>query len=141
LLGPLPDDRLDRIKDRLKPANRDDDHLRSRAKLASRVDRVSRRAFGLSLYGARPAWLRDAAMLAHIESGRPDTATLAEFCRFLAGWTEPRFPIAGADLLAAGIKPGPEMGRLLAELEAWWVAADFLPDRDACLARLSERRV
>jgi poly(A) polymerase len=140
LLGLLPDDRLDRIKDRLKPANRDDDHLRSRAKLASRVDRVSRRAFGPALHGARPAWLRDAAMLAHVDAGQPDAATLAEFCRFIAGWTEPRFPLTGADLLAAGIKPGPEMGRLLAELEAWWVAADFLPDRDACLARLSERR-
>jgi poly(A) polymerase len=136
LLGPLPAGRLDWIKDRLKPANRDDDHLRSRAKLVHRVDLVSRHAFGQALYGAQPPWLRDAAMLAHIDSGQPDGATLAEFCRFAAGWTEPRFPLKGADLLATGIEPGPGMGRSLAELEAWWVAADFLPDREACLARL-----
>jgi poly(A) polymerase len=43
------------------------------------------------------------------------------------GWTRPAFPISGADLKAAGMSPSPAMGRILSELEAWWVAQDF-PD-------------
>jgi poly(A) polymerase len=42
-------------------------------------------------------------------------------------WTRPVFPISGADLKAAGMTPSPEMGRILGDLEAWWVAEDF-PD-------------
>jgi hypothetical protein len=30
------------------------------------------------------------------------------------------------------------MGRILAELERWWVEADFAPDREVCLAKLKE---
>lgn len=43
------------------------------------------------------------------------------------GWQRPEFPISGADLKAVGLTPGPRMGRVLTELEAWWVAEDF-PD-------------
>ncbi len=43
------------------------------------------------------------------------------------GWTRPAFPITGADLKAAGISPSPAMGRILTDLESWWVAEDF-PD-------------
>ena len=31
---------------------------------------------------------------------------------------------------------GPAIGQLLAAVEAWWIAADFEPDRAACLAEL-----
>ena len=43
------------------------------------------------------------------------------------GWTRPDFPISGADLKAAGMSPSPAMGRILSDLEAWWVGEDF-PD-------------
>lgn len=42
-------------------------------------------------------------------------------------WERPQFPITGADLKAAGLSPSPQMGRILNDLEAWWVAEDF-PD-------------
>jgi len=32
--------------------------------------------------------------------------------------------------------PGPEVGRILTELEAWWEAGDFRADRQACLYQL-----
>ncbi len=44
------------------------------------------------------------------------------------GWERPRFPITGRDAMAAGVPEGPEVGRLLEALEAWWLAEDFLPD-------------
>ena len=40
-------------------------------------------------------------------------------------WQRPAFPITGADLKAAGMRPGPRMGRLLEDLENWWIAEDF----------------
>ncbi|WP_448204322.1 CCA tRNA nucleotidyltransferase [Azospirillum sp. sgz302134] len=45
-----------------------------------------------------------------------------------------KLPIAGRDLLAMGLTRGPEVGRLLKEVEAWWIAEDFRPGREECLA-------
>jgi poly(A) polymerase len=55
----------------------------------------------------------------------------------LAGsWTPPDLPIGGNDALALGLKPGPKVGALIEAVERWWIAGDFLADRDACLAEL-----
>jgi poly(A) polymerase len=124
------------LKIRLKLSNRDDDHLRSLGILADRAAPVLRRKFGQALYSAEPAWVRDAAMLASVETGAPDAATLVELMNFIGGWTEPKFPLTGADLQAAGLKPGPDMGLILAELERRWVEADFAPDRTGLLEKL-----
>lgn len=50
----------------------------------------------------------------------------------------PVFPVSGDDLIAAGMAPGPAMGAVLADLEAWWIAQDCTPDRRALLARLQK---
>lgn len=44
---------------------------------------------------------------------------------FALGWKKPRFPVKGADLLAAGAAAGPEVGERLKALEEKWAAADF----------------
>jgi poly(A) polymerase len=59
-------------------------------------------------------------------------AALAEARR----WTPPTLPISGADALALGLKPGPQVGALLEAVERWWIAGDFSADRAACLAEL-----
>lgn len=59
---------------------------------------------------------------------------------FAARWAAPTLPVAGADALALGLEPGPEIGALLREVEAWWRSQDFTPDREACLARLKKVR-
>ena len=51
----------------------------------------------------------------------------------------PPFPLSGRDLLDRGIPAGPEVGRLLREMEDWWIAQAFHPDRTACLAELERR--
>ena len=53
-----------------------------------------------------------------------------------ATWRPPRFPLKGRDAVARGVPPGPDVGRLAEEVEAWWIGQDFAPDRAACLARL-----
>ena len=51
----------------------------------------------------------------------------------------PPFPLAGRDLRARGVPPGPALGRLLRDLEDWWIARAFRPDRAECLAELERR--
>ena len=64
----------------------------------------------------------------------PDDAAA---CLALAGhWRPPPFPLSGADLLARGVRPGPELGRLLEAVRRWWEEEDFAPGREACLERL-----
>jgi poly(A) polymerase len=53
-------------------------------------------------------------------------------------WTPPAFPLAGQDVTALGIPPGPRIGRLLKAVRAWWEASNFTADRAACLAHLKE---
>ena len=54
-------------------------------------------------------------------------------------WPRPDFPIRGRDVAALGISAGPEIGRLLKDLENWWIAGDFAADRDHGLAELKRR--
>ncbi|MDX2155536.1 MAG: CCA tRNA nucleotidyltransferase [Hyphomicrobiaceae bacterium] len=77
---------------------------------------------------------RHAAALLGIDPGQRSVATLID--RIAREWPPPHFPVAGADLLRAGIAPGPRIGQLLAELERWWIDADF-PEDAAVQARLA----
>jgi poly(A) polymerase len=61
---------------------------------------------------------------------------LAELLAIARDWTPPVFPIAGRDITALGIPPGPRVGRLLDAVHFWWETGDFIADRAACLAYL-----
>ena len=52
------------------------------------------------------------------------------------GWERPRFPLTGRDAMAAGVPEGPEVGRILAALEEWWIGQDFAPDEAALREKL-----
>lgn len=45
----------------------------------------------------------------------------------LARWTPPTFPITGKDIVARGVRPGPEVASILQAVEKQWVAAQFPP--------------
>ncbi|MDB5592207.1 CCA tRNA nucleotidyltransferase [Enterovirga sp.] len=60
--------------------------------------------------------------------GEPRPVLTAEAARLLARYRAgeaqpPRFPLTGADLVAAGLAPGREIGRRLAEAREAWLAA------------------
>ncbi|MDQ3079187.1 MAG: CCA tRNA nucleotidyltransferase [Pseudomonadota bacterium] len=52
-------------------------------------------------------------------AGRPQDAA------DIADWIIPRLPLTGGDLVARGVKQGPDVARLLREVERKWVAAGF----------------
>jgi tRNA nucleotidyltransferase/poly(A) polymerase len=100
----------------------------SEAELAKRLYRLGTRG------------LRDRLMLAQArerEAGNETTAAaLKRQIAFTAGWQRPVFPLKGADLLASGMAPGPQVGRLLKELEQRWIDSGFALSRPELLAEL-----
>lgn len=94
------------------------------------------------LYRLGAETFRDLVLLAWA-----DTATGAspprdaEGWRTLLGraetWRVPRLPIGGDDVMKLGVASGPEVGRLLGEVEAWWVDGDFQAGRTQALEQLA----
>jgi len=67
-----------------------------------------------------------------------DTGILGagEVCRLRGAardWTLPALPVSGEDLIAAGHKPGPDLGRRLALAREAFIASDFSLEREALL--------
>jgi len=46
----------------------------------------------------------------------------------LEGWEIPRLPLKGGDIVSRGVSAGPEVARILREVEARWVAEGFPPE-------------
>ncbi len=90
-----------------------------------------------ALYELGAARYRDLALLLAADEAMPG-GRLGELLALAAGWTPPRFPIAGRDVTALGIPAGQRVGELLATLRRWWEDGDFAADRGRCLARLRE---
>ena len=90
-----------------------------------------------ALYRLGAERYRDLALLIAAEGGM-DMARLDELLTLAEGWQPPVFPLAGRDVTALGIPPGPRIGELLAAVRCWWEDGDFTADRKACLARLKE---
>lgn len=95
-------------------------------------------AFRLTLYRLGAERCRDGLLLAAARAAIDEDEAVARAVA-TANWQRPVFPLRGADVLAAGFAPGPTVSALLRELESWWVAAGFTPDRESCLRRLRER--
>jgi poly(A) polymerase len=51
-------------------------------------------------------------------------------------WERPRFPLTGRDVMLAGVPEGPLVGRILEEVEEWWIDADFIEDEFSLAERL-----
>lgn len=101
------------------------------------MDAKSRRRI---LYRMGMDGFQDAALLrwaAAVAAGAGDDGWL-ELWRAAADWTPVTLPVAGGDVLGLGVPRGPDIGRLLAQVESWWIEKDFRPGRAACLDRLGE---
>jgi poly(A) polymerase len=57
-----------------------------------------------------------------------------EFFAAAKDWRRPVFPVTGADLIAAGMAPGPALGRVLERLETFWIESDFAAPKEKLLA-------
>jgi poly(A) polymerase len=137
----LPDDR-ERLKAaiaRLRLDNATRDRL-----LAACSDEIavtaqmSAQAARAAIYRLGGATFADRVKLGQAGAGgaASDWASLLDV---VATWTPPPFPLTGADIKALGVSEGPRVGELRRALEAWWIAQDFVPDRQAALAEMRAR--
>lgn len=86
------------------------------------------------LYRLGKARFRDRVFLRWAEDvATANTASWRALVALADSFERPRFPLSGSDVIKAGVPEGPLVGRVLAEVEAWWIDADF-PDDNAALA-------
>ena len=98
---------------------------------------MSPREIRREVYRAGKAVFRDRAKLAW--AGSPRTATTMQWRGLIAlaeGWTVPVFPLSGDDVMKAGTPKGPMVGKVLREVEDWWIDHDFLDDPMSAVEKL-----
>jgi poly(A) polymerase len=83
----------------------------------------------------KPIFL-DRAVLAWAEASPDFDAEWQGFYERAAAFEPPAFPITGKDAKAAGVREGPEIGRVLKMLEDEWAQGDFSLSRQDLLQRL-----
>ena len=72
-------------------------------------------------------------------TAEPDDTAWAELLYLPQTWAVPKFPVSGADLLAHGYQPGPDLGRKLKALEDQWIAGGFAADKSEILSDVASR--
>ena len=126
-----------KLKDRLRLSNVDAARLKvlsSAPDLSPKLNAAERRRL---LYHVGVQNWRDVVHLSFACSrAKRGSVEWADLLALPDVWMPSELPVKGADILAAGIAPGPKVGQVLAALEDWWVASDFAPTRNDLLARV-----
>jgi len=90
------------------------------------------------LYRLGPARFRDRAYLKWAED--PKGSAVMQWRALIAiaddNWPKPVFPLTGNDVMNAGVTQGPLIGKILKEVEDWWIDADFIEDEFSIAERL-----
>ena len=136
----LPDDpeAARALARRLKISN--DERERLVAALDTReriVSFLSPREVRRALYRIGPEAFTDRVKLEWAKA--PEDKNAMQWRALLAmaqNWTKPRLPLTGDEIIAAGVKPGPQVGVVMRELEAWWIDSDFTDDKLSIVERL-----
>lgn len=76
------------------------------------------------------------ALMIELAQNRVTNGYAPKALKIIQKWDIPQLPIDGNDLMKAGIKKGPELGRALDKIESWWISQDFTPDKKECLKQI-----
>jgi poly(A) polymerase len=111
-----------------------DDLARARDKI---VSYLAIRDVRRLLYRLGPACFKDRVFLKWAEDPKESNAIQWRALLAMAdAWQRPRFPLSGANVMNAGVPQGPLVGRVLAEVEDWWIESDFIDDEFSLAERL-----
>ncbi len=144
---PTDAERVDAMTSRLRMSNAEGKRLKLWASSAAIDPTMTDAAFDRLLYrqGVEGVVLRLklalAAARADVSAGEAAMQKIARFSTLLERaqkFQRPSFPLTGADVLAAGVAPGPRVGVILSELEEKWIEFNFSLDRAALTARLEK---
>ncbi len=95
------------------------------------------------LYHYGPVAVRDQLFIYWAEKGFWGLGPKEQgILNMVTAWQEApvSFPLQGKDLIELGVTPGPEIGRLLKQVENWWCAQGCRGDKADCLAMLKNTR-
>ncbi|HSZ74578.1 MAG TPA: CCA tRNA nucleotidyltransferase [Rhizomicrobium sp.] len=126
------------IGDRFKFSNADRTRLEDLAGAREKiVSYLSIREVRKLLYRLGAKRFRDRVSLRWAEDAKASNAIQWRALLALADtWEAPRFPLTGRDVMAAGVPEGPLVGRILSEVEDWWIDSDFIEDEFSLAERL-----
>jgi poly(A) polymerase len=81
----------------------------------------------------------DGAMMDWIRSrDAANAGARAQRVRLVERWRAPELPVRGADVLERGVKPGPDVGRVITAFETWWIAEGYPSDPQKIADKLDE---
>ncbi len=142
LMAIVPDDpkRIKQLAKRLKLANAETKRLLAWAKC--KLPAIADGPHGLreALYRGSRTGIADRLKLAIASKSIENDAdaaqigTLVEFLTLAETWRKPKFPLRGRDLIATGMRPGPNIAKRLSDLEERWIESRFALSREALLA-------
>jgi poly(A) polymerase len=125
--------------DRLRLSNADRTRLEQALSDNGVTAGLSARQARRLLYRIGPARFRDKVLLQWARAPRAAGALPWRLLLQMAEtWQRPRFPLTGRDVMQAGVPQGPDVGRILAQVEDWWVGSDFAADEGACRDLLAQ---
>ena len=124
--------------DRLKLTNAETERLKALARHPSPSPKLRAPERDIVLYQLGEQIFRDGVRLAWARSrAAVDSRGWCHLLEAARAWQRPKFPVNGNDLIGRGVN-GPAVGQALRELEDWWIASGFKPDKDELLARLPQ---
>ena len=89
------------------------------------------------LYRIGVARFKDRVMLRWAEDNKASNAIQWRAMLAMAdAWVRPVFPLDGGNVMAAGVPQGPLVGKILGEVEEWWIDSDFIEDEFSLAERL-----
>ncbi len=134
----LPDDAVNAVADRWKLSNADRDRLADLTGAKEKiVSYLSIREVRKLLYRLGTQRFKDRVFLKWAED--PKDSNFIQWRALLAmadAWERPKFPLDGGNVMAAGVPRGPQIGRILSEVEDWWIESDFIEDEFSLAERL-----
>jgi poly(A) polymerase len=134
----LPDDEKTAhvVADRLRLSNADRARLELTLGGAALPALLSEQEARRLLYRLGAARFKDKLLLQW--AAAPAGTQAGALLDMAEGWQRPRFPLTGRDVMQAGVTEGPQVGRVLATLEDWWVEGDFTADESTLRSRLKK---
>lgn len=98
---------------------------------------LSMREVRRALYSMGLELFKDRVMLGWADDGKTTNAFQWRALLAMAdSWDRPELPLTGSMIKAAGVPEGPDVGRVRAEVEEWWIDSDFTEDEFSIIERL-----
>jgi poly(A) polymerase len=132
------DDQAAAIAMRWRLSNDDRDRLRGIASSTVKISSyMSVPDVCRTMYREGQSRVRDLVRLRWAEDKKPSNAVQwRALLAIVDSWVRPVFPLSGRDVMNAGVPEGPLVGRVMAEVEDWWVDSNFTDDPFSIAERL-----